>query len=113
MLELILAHIADAVGHPFHDGLAASGEVARSSARHDEEIREPDALEAHIVARTPGIFVFYRLTAFSANIYPGLRPGPRVISRRKDDDVQFVLGAAGLDALGDDAFDRRLAHVNQ
>jgi hypothetical protein len=39
--------------------------------------------------------------------------GDGVEAGRVDDDVEFLLGIAGLDALGRDAFDRRLVYVDQ
>ena len=78
-----------------------------------EEIREAGALYAQIGAWALGKPLLDPLPAVASNVYPGQRPRYAVISRGKDDDVQFVLSVAGLDALGSDLLDRCLAHVDQ
>src|SRR5262245_53022228 len=101
--QALLPHIANAPTHPFHQRLAAAGEVAGPGSWHEEEIREARALDTHIGARPLSKFLLQRLPAGAADLDPRQCPGHGVIARGKDDDVQSVLGIPGFDARGGDA----------
>ena len=111
--EFIVANIAYGVAHPIHQRLGGPDEVADRGGVDGEEIWETRALDAHVGSRAVGKFILQRLPTFASDFHAVQRPGDGVVSRGEDDDIQVVFGRAGLDALGGDALDGGLAHVDQ
>ena len=114
---IVRAHVADAVGHPLDVLLDAARHVAERRAvvrpHQGEQVRKAGDLQAQIGARAVGPFVLERLPAHPADVDPVEGAGDRVEARRVDQDVELVLGSAGPDALGRNAFERRLVEIDQ
>ena len=79
-----------------------------------EQVGEAGTLQAEIrcAARSVHLSLSVRPPT-PANIDLIKRSGDRIEARGVHDDVARILGVAGLDARGGDAFDRGLVEVNQ
>ena len=96
--KVLLAHIANAIGNPFHDRLGADGVVAERGVRGNEEIRETGCLQPQVRAEPIiGPLVLQRLSTFAANVDRGQRARQRIKSRGVDDDVKLTNREANED----------------
>ena len=114
---IVLAHIAQAIGHPLDvlldtaRDIAEGGPVVRADNR--EQVGKTGTLQAEIGPRPVGPLVLERPAAHPANIDLIKRPGDRIEARGIHDDIALILSVAGLDARGGNTFDRGLVQVNQ
>jgi len=78
-----------------------------------QEIREPRDLQTEVGPGPIGPFVYEALPALPSDVDAVERARDRIEAGGINDDVELVLGIAGLDALGRDSLDRHFPEIDQ
>src|SRR3984893_10801955 len=114
-IEAAVAREADHPGYPIGTVFGGARKVAEPGMRthHHQHIGEAVHQNAEKGLRAVLPFFLQRRSIDAPDVDAVETAGDRVEAGRVNDDVEFVLGAAGLDAGRGDAFDRRLGDVDQ
>src|ERR1700730_3025103 len=114
-IEAAVAREADHPGHPIGAVFGGARKVAEPGMRthHHQHVGEVVHQNAEKGLRAVLPFFLQRRSIDPADVDAVETAGDRVEAGGVDDNVEFVLGIAGLDAGRGDAFDRRLGDVDQ
>ena len=109
----VVAHVGHALADPLHQRLGGPHKVAYGGSVDGEQVREAHALDAHEGSWARGELLLQGQAALALYAHPIQRTGDGVVARGVDDDVQVVMGFGGLDAVGRDALDGGVLHIDE